>query len=232
MAMTLSTEQEPRWRRLPEERPQQILDAALAEFGERGLGAARLEDIAKRAGVSKGTIYLYFANKEELFRGVIRNTVVPQIERSERAVGASRESTSDTLRVFMRTYWTYIRSPQFAPIFRLVMAELHSYPDLARFYADEVVVRGHRLIAGLIKRGIDQGEFREVDPHMAARMLIAPFVLHGVWCPHADLFPWMAGKSDARVLQEMTDFFFAAVAVHPSPRKRPGRPRLGKTKKS
>src|SRR4051812_4456746 len=102
--MTVPAEQEPRWRRLPEERPHQILEAALAEFGERGLGAARLEDIARRAGVSKGTIYLYFANKEELFRGVIRNTVVPQLERSERAIGASRESVSDTLRTFMRSY--------------------------------------------------------------------------------------------------------------------------------
>src|SRR6478752_5108877 len=71
---------EPRWRRLPEERPKQILDAALAVFAERGLAAARLEDIAKLAGVSKGTIYLYFANKEELFRGVVRSTVIELID--------------------------------------------------------------------------------------------------------------------------------------------------------
>ena len=70
---------EPRWRRLPEERPKQILEAALAVFAERGLAAARLEDIAKRAGVSKGTIYLYFENKEELFRGVVRDTVIAVI---------------------------------------------------------------------------------------------------------------------------------------------------------
>src|SRR6478609_4648585 len=75
---------EPRWRRLPEERPKQILDAALEVFSERGLAAARLEDIAKRAGLSKGTIYLYFPNKEELFREVIRHTIIAQIERAER----------------------------------------------------------------------------------------------------------------------------------------------------
>jgi AcrR family transcriptional regulator len=67
---------EPRWRRLPEERPQQIIDAALEEFGDRGLASSRLEDIAKRAGLSKGTIYLYFPNKEELFREVVRHTVI------------------------------------------------------------------------------------------------------------------------------------------------------------
>ena len=75
---------EPRWRRLPEERPEQILDAALAEFGERGLAGARLEDIAKRAGLSKGTIYLYFPNKEALFREMVRDIVVSQLEESER----------------------------------------------------------------------------------------------------------------------------------------------------
>src|SRR6478609_2769386 len=80
--------QEPRWRRLPEDRPRQILTAALEVFGERGLAAARLDDIAKRAGLSKGTIYLYFPNKEELFREVIRNSVVAFIERGEAQIEA------------------------------------------------------------------------------------------------------------------------------------------------
>ena len=79
------TAPEPKWRRLPEERPQQIIEAALDVFAERGLASARLEDIAKRAGVSKGTIYLYFPNKEALFREVVRQTVVANIERAERA---------------------------------------------------------------------------------------------------------------------------------------------------
>src|SRR6478752_3886523 len=90
--------QEPRWRRLPEDRPRQILTAALEVFGERGLAAARLEDIAKRAGLSKGTIYLYFPNKEELFREVIRHTIIAQIERAERDLAAAvQQSASETL---------------------------------------------------------------------------------------------------------------------------------------
>src|SRR3954464_7728803 len=93
---------QPRWRRLPEERPAQILDAALDVFAEHGLGAARLEDIAKRAGLSKGTIYLYFPNKEALFREVVRQTVVSQIESGERdfhaATGSARAALADHLR--------------------------------------------------------------------------------------------------------------------------------------
>ena len=132
--------QEPRWRRLPEERPGQILDAALEVFGEHGLAAARLEDIAKRAGLSKGTIYLYFPNKEELFREMVRRTVVRQIEESEREFQATSGAATERSATFMRRYWTYIRSSQFAPLFRLIHAEIHSFPDLARFYAEEVDV--------------------------------------------------------------------------------------------
>src|SRR5881227_3256180 len=141
--MTISSSsQEPRWRRLPEERPQQIIDAALAIFGERGLAAARLEDIAKRAGLSKGTIYLYFPNKEELFREVIRNSVIAFIERAEERL----EELGDPLQAldaWMEGYWAWLRSPVFPAMHRLVNSEVHSFPDLAAFYAKEVIERAH-----------------------------------------------------------------------------------------
>ena len=162
---------EPRWRRLPGERPGQILQAALEVFGERGLSASRLEDIAKRAGLSKGTIYLYFPNKEELFREMVRHTVVSQIEQREQLMSAASGTATELLVLFMRDYWKFIRSAQFAPLFRLIHAEIQNFPDLASFYAREVVARGHRLIATIIARGIESGEFREIDPMVAARML-------------------------------------------------------------
>src|SRR6185437_8220210 len=188
--------QEPRWRRLPEERPQQIIDAALAVFGERGLAAARLEDIAKRAGLSKGTIYLYFPNKEELFREMVSTTVISALEEREQRHTSATDSATEVLTRFMRDYWKFIRSEQFAPIFRLVHAEIHNFPDLAQFYATEVVARGHRLIATLISRGIATGEFRNVDPTVAARMLASTFVMHGVWCTHRECFVSVAKKTD------------------------------------
>lgn len=202
---------EPRWRRLPEERPGQILAAALAVFGERGLAASRLEDIAKRAGLSKGTIYLYFPNKEELFREVVRSTVVAQLEEGERMVSEKATSATETLMEFMRRYWVFIRSSQFAPIFRLIHAEIHNFPDLARFYAEEVVARGHRLITGIIDRGIKSGEFRNVDPAVAARMLTAPFVMHGLWCTHRECFTSVAKTTDEQVLDELMQFYLYAI---------------------
>jgi AcrR family transcriptional regulator len=202
---------EPRWRRLPEERPAQIIKAALTEFGERGLAAARLDDIAKRAGLSKGTIYLYFPNKEELFREMVRSTVINQLEEGERQFSEISGSATEALTRFMRRYWTFIRSAQFAPLFRLIHAEIHHYPDLARFYADEVVSRGHRLIASIISHGIETGEFRKVDPSVAARMLTAPFVIHGLWCTHRECFASVAKKTDEQVLDELMQFYLYAI---------------------
>lgn len=210
---------QPRWRRLPEERPAQILDAALEVFAERGLAASRLEDIAKCAGVSKGTIYSYFPNKEALFREVIRTTVVSQIERGERDFETATTTATESLEQHMRRHWAFVCSPKFAPIFRLIHAELSQHPDLARFYGDEVVTRGHRLLASIIRRGIDQGEFREVDPSVAARMLSAPFVMHGIWCRHRDAFPLMGRKSDDEVLAEMIHYNLSALRAKPAPRR-------------
>jgi AcrR family transcriptional regulator len=209
---------EPRWRRLPEERPKQILKAALAVFGESGLAASRLDDIAKRAGLSKGTIYLYFPNKEELFREVVRHTVISKIEENEKRFAEMTGSATEVLTVFMRQYWAFIRSSDFAPLFRLIHAEIHNFPDLALFYGEEVVSRGQRLIAGIICRGIDAGEFRQVDPFVAARMLSAPFVMHGLWCRHRECFASVAKKTDDQVLDELMQFYLYAIqpcSTHP-----------------
>ena len=206
---------EPRWRRLPEERPRQILDAALEVFAERGLASARLDDIAKRAGLSKGTIYLYFPNKEELFREVIRHTVVSEIERGERDFADSSRAATDALTHFIRGYWEFLRSPVFGPIYRLVTAELHNFPDLAEFYADEVIARGLRLITRLLERGIAAGEFRSLDPAVAARMLAAPLMMHAFWCNRRDCFRLVGDRTDDQVLDELVQFYLNAIRSRP-----------------
>ena len=218
---TSSSSQEPRWRRLPEERPQQIIDAALAIFGERGLSCARLEDIAKRAGLSKGTIYLYFPNKEELFREVVRHTVIAQIERAERELAAaSKLSATETLVQFVRGYWGFLRSPNFTALFKLVHAELTNFPDLARFYSREVVERTLRLVTGILESGMQSGEFRRNDPAVVARMLGPMLLMHALWCTHRDLFKATANKTDEQVLDEVLSFYLHA--IRSSPAEAPG----------
>jgi AcrR family transcriptional regulator len=200
----------PKWRRCPEDRPHQIIKAALEVFGECGLANARLQDIAERAGVSKGTIYLYFPNKEELFREMIRQTAVAAIERAEQADVPGTPSAQ--LVAFMRGYWAFVRSPVFITIYRLVLAELHQFPDLARFYAQEVVARGQKLLSEIIRRGVDAGEFREIDPMVAARMLVAIIVMNGIWRDEHTGVPVLAHKSDEEVFSELAQFYLHAIA--------------------
>lgn len=200
---------EPRWRRLPEERPQQILRAALEVFGEHGLGGARLEDIAKQAGVSKGTIYLYFPNKEALFREMVRSTIVEAIVAGEGIsnVGSAREQ----LLAFMAHYWDFVRTPAFSVIYRVVVSELHHFPDLVEFYSAEVIVRSQRLISGIISRGISTGEFRSVDPTVAGRMLISLFSTSAMWCCKRKFFPHLRDRTDEQIYVEIVDFYLAAL---------------------
>jgi len=201
---------EPRWRRLPEERPKQILDAALAVFAERGLAAARLEDIAKLAGVSKGTIYLYFANKEELFRGVVRSTVIEFIERGEAAFEQDRDPMR-ALDLWMEGHWNWIRSATFPAMHRLVNSELRDFPDLAAFYATEVVGRAQRLVCEILERGMETGVFRRMDATVAARMLSALFVTHGTWYHQKNSFKSVANIPDGVLLAQIRDFFLHAM---------------------
>jgi AcrR family transcriptional regulator len=208
--MSTHAPNEPRWRRLPEERPRQILEAALAVFAERGLSAARLEDIAQRAGVSKGTIYLYFANKEELFREVVRNSVIAYIERAE-ATLTNQADAEQALRDWMTGYWAWLRSPVFPAMHRLVNSEMHTFPDLVAFYATEVIERAHRLVCDIIKRAMEQGRLRQMDPLVAARMLSALFITHALWYHQRGSFKSIARVSDRALLDQIRDFFFHAM---------------------
>ena len=207
---------EPRWRRLPEERPKQILDAALAVFAERGLAAARLEDIAKRAGVSKGTIYLYFANKEDLFRGVVRDTVISFIERGEARFAADRDPIL-ALDTWMDGHWSWIRSEAFPAMQRLVSSELRDFPDLYEFYAVEVVGRAHRLICEILERGMETGVFRRMEPLVAARMLNALMVTHGTWYHQKNSFKSIANIPDSVLLAQIREFFLHAMRPDSGP---------------
>lgn len=206
--MGQSTE-EPRWRRTPEERPRQILEAGLAVFGEQGLKGARLDDIAERAGISKGTIYLYFASKDDLFREVVRDTFASLVE-----VAAAVPETDDPaadLRVFCATYWDFLRSARFETVHRLVMAELHDFPELVREYGSEVRDPMKQIVRSTLDRGVSSGHFSAADNQVRARMLLALLWQHGIWCARRQNDPDLAGRSDAAVLGEVITFFLDAI---------------------
>ena len=178
-----------RWRRRKEARPDEILAAALASFAERGFAATRLEDVAARAGISKGTLYLYFKGKEELFEAVVRATLVPNLERLE-VLTASFEGPSARLLERLLLTIAGVVDSRVGAIPKLVIAEAGNFPDLARFYLEEVVRRGLRLIGTILRRGVERGEFRPVDVDHTVFCVIAPMLIAALWKnslePHDD----------------------------------------------
>src|SRR2546422_3603382 len=174
-----STLAKPRWRRRKDARPEEIISAALEVFTDRGFAATKLEEVARRAGVTKGTIYLYFENKEALFKALIRQTIVPVIARGEELVKSFTGSARDLFEQLVREYWRLVGETSLVGIPKLMMAEANNFPELARFYYEEVVTRGHRLMASVIERGIKAGEFRPVNVAVATKLAMAP-VMHAV----------------------------------------------------
>ncbi|ELX11077.1 putative transcriptional regulator TetR family [Janthinobacterium sp. HH01] len=171
----------PRWERRKDARPQELLAAALDQFVERGYAATRLEDVAKRAGVSKGTLYLYFANKEELFKAVVRENIVHAIGEAEQDAAVFDGPSAVLLRTILMKWWDQICATQLAGITKLMLAEGNNFPELAQFYNEEVVARGNGLIASVLVRGIGRGEFRAVDPVVMTQVLVAPVLMLMMW---------------------------------------------------
>ena len=202
----------PRWRRRPEDRPHEIIEAGFRVFGEHGLSAARLDDVAKEAGVSKGTIYLYFDSKEALFREVVRAKIITHIEDAERAT-LERMDHPDALREFAIRHWAFVTSPVFQTMYQLVNSELTRFPDLSRFYGEEVIHRSLRLIASLLERGMDRGELRRTDPFAAGRIFASMFISHAVWFSRRDHFGTFPQQSSESVRDALVEFFAQAMAV-------------------
>ncbi|HLY54542.1 MAG TPA: TetR/AcrR family transcriptional regulator [Stellaceae bacterium] len=171
----------PRWRRRKEARPDEILEAALAEFAARGFAAARLHDIAAAAGITKGTLYLYFPSKEELFKAVVRGTILPRVAALEAVVEAAEAPAAVLLASLIQRWSELLQIPQICAIPKLVLSESGNFPDLARFYYDEVITRGLGLVRGLLRRGVAAGEFRPIDVDYAAFSVIGPLLLSMLW---------------------------------------------------
>jgi AcrR family transcriptional regulator len=188
-------------------------------FAEHGIAAAKLEEIAVRAGVSKGTIYLYFASKEELFREVVRQTVVPHIAQAD---AIPRDgSASEQIKRYLAHHWKQFSRAESEGWVRLVLLELHKFPDLARFYREEVVERSNRVLGDIIRRGVESGEFRPVDPEVTVRMIKALLLMHVLWGGARSLAPRPGGQAQTRALQDITDFVVHALRHHSTDERPP-----------
>ena len=179
--MNPQPKQDRRWTRRKEARPAELMSAALDLFVERGFAATRLDEVAARAGVSKGTLYLYFSSKEELFKAVIRSGIVPLIERGERLLNDHRGTSAELLREIVFNWWASVGTTQLGGIPKLMFSECRNFPEIGKFYYEEVISRGHLLVQSVLERGMKSGEFRPMDANYAMRMILAPLVYLLLW---------------------------------------------------
>jgi TetR/AcrR family transcriptional regulator len=154
-------------------RPQELLDAALSQFVTKGLAATRMDDVARLAGVSKGTLYLYYASKEDLFKAVVRNSLGLVIAQGSDTADRWEGSTGELLNQLAHSWWLQIGAAKASGIFKLVVSEVGNIPGLAQFYIDEVIRPTHAMLGKVIQRGVDRGEFRQLDITTVVHALMA-----------------------------------------------------------
>ena len=172
---------EPRFRRRKEDRPKEITAAALAAFAEKGYAATRVDEVARRAGVSKGLLYLYFKTKEELFKAVVRSLVIPRIDALSAAIDTSELSVEEFLRGPFLGFAQKLPGSPVAIVIRLLIAEGPKHPDLVQFYWDNVISRGLATINALLERGVASGEFRRTRVNDMPHLLVMPVVFSVVF---------------------------------------------------
>lgn len=169
-----------KFKRRADARPDEILDAALDLFTRNGFAATRVEDIAAKAGISKATIYLYFPSKTALLEGLVRRAVVPVARQALESLEQSQGSARAALSMLLGIVADAISDPRIVAVPMLVMREASAFPEIGAIYRREVVDRVRPGLVGLVRRGIEQGEFRAIDPEMAVRSVIGPILAHAL----------------------------------------------------
>ncbi|WP_076997330.1 TetR/AcrR family transcriptional regulator [Variovorax sp. KK3] len=167
--------------RRKEARPGELLEAALDLFVDKGFAATRSEEVAARAGVSKGTLFLYFPSKEELFKAVVMENLAGRFTEWNAEFEAFEGSTEEMLRYCMNVWWERVGSTKASGLTKLMLSEGNNFPELAEFYREQVVRPGHSLLRRIIQRGIDSGEFAPVDIDHAIYAVIAPMNFLMLW---------------------------------------------------
>jgi AcrR family transcriptional regulator len=167
--------------RRKEARPGELLAAALDLFVEKGYAATRVEEVAQRAGVSKGTLFLYFPSKQELFKAVVRENISGRFAEWSDELDRFEGSAQDMLRECLFQWWVRIGSTQASGIPKLIMSEAQNFPELASFYQHEVMQPGNALIERILKRGVARGEFRPMNLTYGVYLVLAPMLFLTLW---------------------------------------------------
>jgi AcrR family transcriptional regulator len=168
-------------KRRPQDRPAEILEAALDLFTERGFKATRLEDVASRAGLSKAAIYLYFKDKTSLLLAIVQATAGANINLAGSMIAQHQGPVAPLLQQLLGFMAGRIDQSRMPDLMKLIISESRAHPEIGRFYLDNVIGQALPLFQSLIERGIATGEFRAVDPRLTVKCIVGPLVLAAVW---------------------------------------------------
>jgi AcrR family transcriptional regulator len=202
--------------RRKEARPAELLAAALDCFVEKGFAATRMEDIAKRAGLSKGTFYLYFPSKQAVFEALVRENLLPRLAMLETIGQLPGQGAAAGLRRLLSHIGEMAVDARLSAIPKLVLSEAGNFPDLARFYRETIVERALTLLAGLLRQGVAAGEFRPMqDPAIVARLFVAPILLTALW---QSTFAAVEAQTipPATIFATHIDLFLRSIAADPA----------------
>ena len=204
----------PRHTRRKQARPGELLDAALELFVERGYAATRVEAVAARAGVSKGTLFLYFSSKEELFKAVVRENIAGRFDGWNAEFEQFRGSTADMLRSCFASWWLHVGSTRASGITKLMFSEAGNFPEISQFYQREVVAPGQQLVRRVLERGVACGEFQVRDLDCAVHAVLAPMVFLSL-CQHSGhaCMPEGVQFSPQRYIDTQVDILLGGLCV-------------------
>ena len=200
----------PRFKRRKEQRPAEITTAAMELFAEKGYDATRVDDVAQRAGISKGLLYLYFKTKEELFKAVIRSFVIPRVDALSENIASTELSAADFLR---GPFLEFARSIPKSPVrilVRLMVSEGPKHPDLTAYYLENVVSKGLDALNRIIQRGVARGEFRRTALDEFPQLLVTPVLFSVLW---STVFGAQQALDTDRLLEAHVELVLAAIST-------------------
>ena len=210
-----TTQRGPKFRRRAEARPDEVLDAAIALFTERGFAQTRVEDIASRAGLSKGAVYLYFPSKQALLEGIVRRAVLPIADSVLDSISSYEGDPRFVITGALKLMAMKLSDEKFIAVPKLLFREVVGFPELAAMYRREVLDRVVPAITKLLRRGIDQGYLRPVDPELTIRSIVGPLMLHIALSEVFDLQP-EGGMNFDKLIDNHLTILFDGLSAPPS----------------
>jgi AcrR family transcriptional regulator len=204
----------PKFKRRAAARPDEVLDAALELFTKQGFATTTVDEIASKAGISKGAVYNYFPSKKAILEGLVRRAVEPVIEKASEVMGSSDGDPRPLIRQIMQMFLSVLSDPNAFSVPILVIREAVNAPDIAQIYRTQVLEKVVPKFAAMIERGVEGGHIRAVDAELTVRSVMGPLLLHIILAKVFGMQP-ASGFGFDRLIDNHLTILFAGLEPEP-----------------